>query len=472
MGNGISRNCSHQNPCLICGKTDWCNIISFPNGNILAQCQRIHGNKGDVISANGNTWRAQQTKDSGFTVWEPLAQYEANREAFLREKYPNGYIKKKSYVREAAQPEKIAALNDLPVEGVSECLPPEKLDHFYRTLLSILVLEKKHEIKLRQEWDKKAGIFERIVNQYMIRSLPPEDKLRFSSEEKLQNPSRKRIMEQLVSKCGEPKGVPGFYQRNNGTWTMHPLSGIVFPVFDSSNRIIRIRIGTDYPQVKGIFEGKEGYYSYYLKDDVAGWYFRTETDEPVLVWKYGAKDNLIKLNSKGYPDGKISGKYMNFTSYKAIAKNDDDGKLKKVNKYYNGCESSSFCSLYTKEGDDTTFVYVTEGEKKAMVANVCLNVPVISVPGVNSTSKLFDNELGESKSLIDAMKNKGMRGVVLVFDADKATNEAVLFHEHRTIKYFKERNITIAIGEWSIQWGKGLDDVLLEDVYPEVYLID
>jgi hypothetical protein len=61
---------------------------------------------------------------------------------------------------------------------------------------------------------------------------------------------------------------------------------------------------------------------------------------------------------------------------------------------------------------------------------------------------------------------------VLVFDADKATNEAVLFHEHRTIKYFKERNITIAIGEWSIQWGKGLDDVLLEDVYPEVYLID
>ena len=461
--SGNSKNVSFNNPCPVCGKPDWCNIVTYPNGNITAQCQRIHGNKGDVISANGRTWRCGETKDSGFTVWQPLEQYEAYIETLKGSK--------------TGKPQRIVPISentwvkDLPTEGVVEVLPPEKLDLFYRTLLDLLVLEKKHEKKLRSEWDNSPGMFDRIIKTFPIKSLPPEDRVRFSSKERLENLSRKKIVEKLIEKCGEPKGVPGFYQRRDGVWTFSILCGIVFPVFDTKGRIIRIRVNVDYPVTKGELDGVSGRFSYGLIDEKAGWFFIPDGSKtPQLVWQYGSDLNRIELDKKGYPKGKINGKYMNFSSCKLIQKEDESGKpVAKVNKYANGCESGSFCSVYTKAGDDPTWVYITEGEKKGIVANQYLNVPVVSVPGVNSVSKLFDAEPGCDKSMMDSLREQGCRGVVLVFDADKSVNEAVLHHEQKAVSMFKERNITIALGEWNPAWGKGLDDVLLTGVKPAIH---
>lgn len=464
--SGNSQNCSFNNPCPICGKPDWCNIVTYPNGDMLAYCHRTHGGKGDVISAGGKSYRYVKETDTGFTVWQPLEQYEAYIET-LKSANKKGTYKPQRIVPASEQ----VSVSDLKEEGVVEVLPPEKLDMFYRSLLSILKLEKKHEDKLRSEWDSTQGMFERIMSTFPIKSLPPEDRVRFSSSERFINLSRKKIMEQLIEKCGEPKGVPGFYQRKDGVWTMHPLCGIVFPVFDTKGRIIRIRINIDYPTVKGSLDNVEGRFNYGVINEKAGWYFTPDgTRDSQLVWQYGSSSNRIDLDKKGYPKGKVKGKYMNFSSCKFIIGKDDKGNaVSKVNKYANGCESGSFCSVYSKEGDDPTWVYVTEGEKKAIVANQFLNVPVVSVPGVNSVSKLFENEPGCDQSMMDSLKSQGARGVILVFDADKSVNEAVLFHEKRAVEQFKERKIHIALGEWNPQWGKGLDDVLLTGVKPAIH---
>ncbi len=476
MGNGKSDNCTPEHPCKVCGKPDWCNYVTFPNGEELAYCQRIHGNEGETtIAVDGRAYICKKNTSGGFTVWELFEQYEANRQAFIKAKYPGGKTPyKRTYKMADNKAQAPAVKRSSEVSGVSSIQSPEILDKVYRELLDMLVLEDKHEKKLRAEWDQMPGVYESIMSSFPIRSLPPEDKLRFSSHESLKNLSRKKIMEKLVERCGRENclGVPGIYERNDGALTLHPLCGIVYPEYDSMGRIIRLRIGLDYPQVKGQYNGMDGRFSYRAIDNTAGWYFfADDSNNPVLVWEHGSPKNLIELNSKGYPAGKTSGKYMNFTSYKEAEKRLEDGSVVRFNKYKNGCESSSFISLYSSPENRYEIVYITEGEKKAMVANKILGVPVISIPGVNSFRKLFEAEVGSDRSMVDNLIAKGTQGFVLVYDADKSVNEAVLHNEQGAIEEFKKRNLAIAIGEWNANWGKGLDDVLLTGVMPDVHFI-
>ena len=322
------------------------------------------------------------------------------------------------------------------------------------------------------EWDslRNEQIFDKICKNWGIKSLPPQDALRFSSKEQLENKSRKAIMEELVKQVGEPKGVPGFYQRKDGRWTIYDyLSGIIYPVFDSHNNIVRLRIADDYPKVEGNFNGKEGIFRYLRETEKVGptgWYFIDEMKNPTFVWGYGRSDNKIPLNQKGLPNGKVVGKYKNLTS--TIIKN-EDGKQKNI--LLNGSYSGSHISLYMKPGDNMSVVYVTEGEKKAMVANLMLNCPCISLPGVASFSKLFNNEEGYSTSIMEELRKMGMELAVLVYDSDKNNNISVLKFEKNAVKKFLDEGYKLAIGEWNPAWGKGLDDVLLAGVKPKIYPI-
>ncbi|WP_026653602.1 DUF3854 domain-containing protein [Butyrivibrio proteoclasticus] len=477
MSGGVSKNCSFSNPCPICGKPDWCNQVTFGNGDYLWYCHRVHGAKGDIITASGKMWVWKKITPEHFTAWEPKEQYDANRESFIKALPKNSqkgtYYNSSSY-RNGRSNERVVAAdytdwNTLPLEGTSECADPKTLNMFYRELLNNLVLENKHEAKLRAEWDCQNGMFEKAIKAFHIKSMPPEDRIRYSSKERLKNLSRKKIVANIIEKLGEPVGVPGFYQRKDGAWTLYYLSGIVFPVFDSDGNIIRIRIGNDYPKVKGTLNGKDGIFNYYMKDEIPGWYFMPEGEsEPILAYQYGSEHNLISLNKKGYPDGKVVGKYMNFTSFKELHLKDEQGNPRRINKFTNGCESGSFCSLYTKQGDDPTIVYVTEGEKKAIVGNLMLNVPVVSVPGTSSILKLFEDEQGMERSLVDSLIRRGTRAFVIVLDADKKVNEAVLYAESLVVTAFKEKNLTVFTGEWNSQWGKGLDDILLTGVLPDI----
>ncbi len=64
------------------------------------------------------------------------------------------------------------------------------------------------------------------------------------------------------------------------------------------------------------------------------------------------------------------------------------GIIKNTYKY--GCESKNHASYYYKGGDCGNICLITEGEKKGQYANFRLNIPVWSLPGVNSYGLLFE----------------------------------------------------------------------------------
>ena len=469
--SGDSKNVSSNRPCPICGKTDWCNIVTFGDGTYLAYCRRVTGTKYEVRTAAGQKFIYKRDSKEGFHVWEPKIQYDRNRAEWLKE---HGGKKSRTYYKRSTNEDSGSSTNyinwnEVPLEGVTECTDPKRLDTVYRAFLSMLILEDKHRERLLQEWSEE--FYNEVISNYIIKSIPPEDRLRFSSKEKLKNLSRKKIMEKLIEKVGEPVGIPGFYQRKDGVWTFYYLCGIVYPVYDCDGNIIRLRIGTDYPVVEGSFDGVDGEFVYGMIGDDVGWFFRSnKIREGILVWSFGSANNKISLDKKGYPKGKVKGKYKSFTSFveKHVSEN---GVNRRYNAYHNGSKATSYCSLYHKPSDDYTVVYITEGEKKSIVGNLLLNVPVVAVPGVGTLSPLFDNELGKESSMVDELIRRGTKAFVIVFDADKSVNEHVLNSEKKLVDFFKERGIKVAIGEWNANWGKGLDDILLTGVRPDVRFV-
>ena len=481
----MTRNVSKSDGiyCPICSSVkghkeyDYCQYSKTDEGHTIYICHRCTDScKGDTIAVEGNVYRCLGVTSQGNTRWMLETEYS---EEISEWKRLNGITgKSKTSKENNSRPVVLQNKEELPVEGVSELAAVARRDEVYRAFLNLLVLEDKHVEKLKTEWDVEisgVNIYDDIMKRWPIKSLPPVDQIRYRSKEPFKNEWRKKIMEKLVASVGEPVGVPLFYEREyDHTWTFNKQAGILYPTFNSYGQITSLRVNEDYPSVDGIFDGKEGQFKYLVpKDDKepSGWYFIPFVNErpnyynSKLVWEYGSSNNLISLNKKGYPDGKVNGKYKNLTSYYPKDIRDEKGNvIKRVNAFPKGCQSGSHLSLYTSDGDDPCMVYITEGEKKAIVANRILKNPVISLPGISSYGKLFEKEEGYDKSIIERLTEKGLSLSVLVFDSDKTTNKMVLDSEKKACKEFYKRGFPISIGEFNPIWGKGLDDILLDGV--------
>ena len=157
-------------------------------------------------------------------------------------------------------------------------------------------------------------------------------------------------------------------------------------------------------------------------------------------------------------------KYKNFSSYKE--ENDENGNT--YNIYSNGCRSGSNISIYYSPAlDDTYLFYVTEGEKKAIIANHLLKVIVICLPGTSTYSKLTEKD-PDGMSCLDYLKSLGCTAAAVAYDADKLVNEAVQRHEKNLVELLKENGFTAYVTRWNAGFGKGLDDILLLGIRPEL----
>lgn len=566
MGYLRSKPATKSEPCPICGKTDHCWSADYGEGGWLHYCAK--GGSISVLGRDGNTYLLKDNRAfpggqyNGYFVYEDAEQQERKRQQYiekLKRENPNyKYNKNSSYRRE--NPWNNISQTEVVQKEVVEVdmvkpLPNHKLHEVYSYLLSLLVLENGHRKALLDEWNAglvNPNLGEEILQKWPIKSLPMNDYARKNCGVKLQNMTRREIIDKMIKRFGSLKGVPGFYletirwndkvtgePKENTHWQMVKLSGIVYPCYDADGYINRIRIGDEHPQIeeyakdgngKYIYEyfdllkkSDEGYFitykagtkiesehiyqdpkdgSYFLQDRKTGlaqtvylqkessgknlfyasrkhavcadiyWnsssgeWFRKDriTGESCIVYSLQKEIGSVKMTAKGYPkiDGKVDGKYKNFSSYSRVEE-EKNGQTFAFNKYADGCQSGSPLALYTKEGDDMQYLYVTEGEKKAMVINTFLKCPCISIPGVNTFSKLFEKEYGKDKSIMERQVEKGLLAVIVAFDADKAINPSVMKAQEGLINKIVESGITTFVANWDAKFGlKGADDALIQ----------
>lgn len=396
------RNVSKRELCPICGKSDWCTILSNSSSDVWEElniCRRS-GISSDVISCiNGKKYTFIKELSDGSNMYEETEMREVARRAWCQKEgkhiskmqgNTSGYESVKTIMNEK---------KDL-VRGCVEPLAHSQLNLIYSSFLSKLILYNKHKIYLRND-----GWGDNLIKRSFVRSIPN------GKDRSFVNQNKRQITSELIQKFGSVRGVPGFYLQDDGSWNFRASSGLFIPIRNHRGEIYRLRIRLDYP----------------------------------------AKDK----------NGKQKNKYNNFSSFYEAW--DDSGEP--YNVFNEGCKAGNHISVCCQDEDNFTVCYVTEGEKKALRANDELHCPVISIPGVNSFKKLLE-VFEDGTHVLDYLKVKGCKIIVIAFDADKTVNEAVLWYEEKLIALVKDSGLQIALASWNIGFGKGLDDIFKVDIRP------
>lgn len=511
------RSCTRSFPCAVCGREDWCFMGEYSDGNLWFCASR---KEDTVIGIDGNTYVLKGVTSHNYARYEEQSQAERNKRNWAEEQSrinPNWKNMGYSFRKNNLQPKPVKEPMEIEKIVVDEVAPlsNKRLHEIYSFMLDQLVLEDHHKNALFNEWNDgigaDIGLGNIILSNWPIRSLPMNDSARFKGGYNLKNITRKELIDRMVTKYGSLKGVPGFYlktsqwtDRNTGrvyqtsNWSMVNTSGIVYPVFDSNGYIYRIRIGDEHPDTKEYARDTYGNYLYkpqvqendklrhvtaavYHFDNYTGEWFRIpyynekiQEQSKEIVFSHSKGIYKVQLNEKGYPvvDGKPDGKYKNFSSRfendkeEIVVKNGK--KVRRIlsyNGYPEGTRSGSPISLYVKPGDDYRFLYVTEGEKKAMVINAIFNVPVIALPGVQFYPSLFEKEYMSEYSMFDKLCQRGLLAIFIIYDADKATNDMVLNCEQKVIQMCLDHQVSTFVGEWDVNFGyKGSDDALIHGI--------
>ena len=443
MAGGII-NMSSSSPCPICGKPDWCGWAPKKDvvGEYILFCKR-NFEQSDVYGMDGNYYVHIGFTAEGCSKYEEANQRKAAldrwKEAKRNEKASSSNRAAKvatPYRREMVEVELIKARDN------------EYLDKIYRFILDNLVLDDFHRDYLHKE-----GWSDELIEKNHIKTFAPADWIRKKYKNTFShNPFRTTLAKRVTEKFGEDalKGVPGAYCNKYGAWDFAGKSGILFPLYDKDGNIYRLRIRMDFTDVAHELIREKGKDPYYMENGY----------EKYLVPMKGiyTLQNGEKVFEKG------AGKYRNFSSYQRDKEEEKKGRI--VNIYTDGCEAGNQVGIYFyPERDDRFICFITEGEKKGMFVNENMHVPFISVPGVNSWSKILEGEKGSR--IIDYFKENGVTIFVMAFDADKETNSAVLKNEQAAIQALKEEGFTVGIANWDSSLGKGIDDLFANGYQPE-----
>lgn len=460
MGEFVNGNWSNGNwsfeqisksthPCVICGKNDFCYRRYHSDGNAEHCCHRT-SSKSDVMGVDGNIylWKKEITPTTGV-----IEVFESEEDRRIRK----GNLAGAGSTRPLSPQFRYAPVNG-PIEGEIEVASIEERNAFNLALKGVMHLDVKHQNALKKDWNvMDEHLFEKIISKYPILTCPPTDYVysRFSYKGEKSSPSRTQIATKMAERFGDITKFPGFCKNAKGQLTIISPEGMWFPIYDKDGNLSTYRVRCDYPDIKGEFEGKEGVFSHsYDKNgqEITQFYPAGESTPRVVDVKWP-------------PKGKSQGKYKNLSS---VFEKREGSTIK--NGYGNGSRLGSQLSLYTQPSDKMDLVFITEGEKKAMVANVLLGRPCVSVPGVSCFMKLFEKGT-DGESMMDSLIRRGAKMFVVCYDADKSANIYVLNAQDGLANTLKESSIKAAIGEWDANWGKGLDDVLIQGVMPTIYPI-
>ena len=426
------KSVSRAYPCPFCEHTDWCFMTKpdkppMPDGSdgLLFNCMRIGGVAyGETITGSDGDTYVCAGKSGSVTIMEEVSQYiKRHPRSRLAAELSGGVTSVKAEV-EKKKP--------LKIEPEIQPLSPKELNRAYTTLLSMYKLEDDDREKLH-----KDGMTDEMISFNMIVTLPEPDAYRYSHAKSYRsvNPSRKVVAEKVRKVMGGSiEGIPGFYYNRDGNATIAGPGGILYPQFDLRGNIVALRVGV-----------KKRW-----KDDQGREITKEEYEHAVAEAKaIGERTTYQQLP-----------KYMNFSSYK-----EDEVALRDRvirNRYKGGCRSGNHLGIYKSPNRcDLKIVYITEGEKKAMIAAAYLNAIVIDVPGVASHALLYRDIDEETPSPLSILCKYGTKALVVAYDADKNSNENVLKAETDLIAAIEEKGLGVCVADWDGNIGKGLDDILV-----------
>ena len=416
-----------RKPCPICGKPDWCGRKEFFDSTIYycARWTQFFSSleKNDFVTINGQEFVfIGESQSNYYGRFEPREDWERYRSQYRSQ------WKKSSGRRKIEVPNPKQHRSEYSVTNIADT---EKIDTVYKKMLSLLVLEEKHLQNLKQEGWNDSLI--KMKDYYLIRSLPPADTERYHGNEFLHNRFRKTIMQELTKEFPDLTGIPGFYKKPDGSWTLSGLEGMLFPIWTPDRKILRLRIRIDDAARK----------------KVATYQFQklSKEEQEKLLREKGTEERVIQ-NLMNH-----IGKYHNFAS---------TGKV-------GGTESGSYPGVWTEKPffqNNEKRAFIGEGEKKGIVASHFLKGIFISLPGVNSFKKMSEPLNGLQKPLFEYLREVGVERIAVMNDSDMLHNQTVLEMTLRLLKLIHEEGFIPEIGSWDESFGKGIDDALLAGVWP------
>ncbi|MDR2833769.1 MAG: DUF3854 domain-containing protein [Streptococcaceae bacterium] len=276
------------------------------------------------------------------------------------------------------------------------------------------------------------------------------------------------------------KGVAGFYMESEGDERMlrfHAEEGILIPFRNGKKQIVGLQVRLD-DDKRGYSESKSTNPEYKaeiipfgknkLYAGVEAKIVNIETGEVIgqatdlkypIIIKDGLGNIVSEFTFKQEPKYKwvssanrLYGVKANVTAHVAYSLDNLKNKYPYVNTFWiteGGLKADIIASNLHKG---------LSKEKLAMYGS-----NVIAVAGT-----------GQWRRAIEVAKNQGAKTVVLAFDSDYLSNEAVRKDYNRMATELKENTgINVFIAKWQEYQGKGLDDLLLNGYSPSIeYLQD
>ncbi|MEX3623680.1 hypothetical protein [Viridibacillus arvi] len=283
-----------------------------------------------------------------------------------------------------------------------------------------------------------------------------------------------QIAKNVITRVGKPEdliGVPGFYLKegNNGNYmTIKGMKdSILIPFRNVKNEIVGFQYRVDKVLNKAVTKQRDNKLSAYIKKQPNHVVVKYDTE---ILFEGEMPINAEWQNFK-YNDKVVGAvKIKKGTRYMWLSSASEDGGTGAGPlPVHISIPSDQLKNWKTGTVLKKDTVWITEGPLKADISSDLLEImykedemenlgdTFLSIPGVNSW-----------RLIMPILKEMGVERVIMAMDMDAVTNPDVKYHLTECMQELKNENYSIDFAFWNENEAKGIDDLLLKSILPEV----
>lgn len=329
-----------------------------------------------------------------------------------------------------------------------------QLNRVYRALIQEISLSPHHFEHLLID----RQIEDSVIRLREYRSMPLGDRYKIA----------KRVISR-VSDQSDLLGVPGFFcaeGRFGPYWTLAGSTGLMIPFRSITNEIIGWQIRVDSPPLELDLKGAiKGEILEEIEKEENG-YRRARCEiqiqDKTLIVDLTEKDKKECFSQSGHFVFSVELKQGQKYWWWSSGSKDNGASIGGPLPVHLALPHP--CLKYWQTGDtadsvmDCSEVWITEGPIKADKVADGLVKPVFGIPGAGSFSLL-----------LEPLKQLQCKHVVFAYDADVVKTKEVKMALEQCVEFFaRETDMSLSLAMWDISQGKGLDDLLDNNLSPVI----